>query len=164
MMSPATGAVSRDNSSTELLNALIAEGMAPKIQARHLANHHLAEQMYLARHKLADAMGMDDAVRKQITPFPTPTTNTTVLNDNAALVALLERMMDNQTQAPAAAQPAPTPTPAVERTSSMTAPWRKGVWGAIAAAAIATAGGTAYALWPAEPAPAITAELEAIIR
>lgn len=176
MMTPVnngTGGASSASGSSEnpwdTIQQMVAGTIGTKIQGRHISNHNLASRLFLANQGLGKSMGLSEEIMRQITPFPVPSNNTFIMNENPGVAELLSHMLTAQQSRPdvplptaPVATPAPAPVPQAPATQPQST-WKNWLWPAIAAAGIATAGGTALALWPDAP-PDVTADYEVTAR
>lgn len=87
-----------------------------KIQTGHIVNHHGAMQMYIANMSLAKKLGFSDEERSPIVPFPSPTRNTTIIdNGSEGMMAIALKLADVLA---AAQKPATTETSKPEQSDT----------------------------------------------
>lgn len=167
MMTPVTNGVGGTNTAAnptvqnpwEIIQEIVAQGFAPKLQGRHISNHHLAEQMYLHRQSLGRTMKLPSDVLANITPYPAPVSHTTIVNDQQPLVELLAAMLaQNAPQAtPETPKPTadakPTPPPVASQAAAQARQWPKWMLPLVAALGLSSVATTAYVLWPDSPPP-----------
>lgn len=170
MMTPinhSTGAATKSSAGAvpNLVEELFSQFAATGLQGRHIGNHHLDQQLYLARRKLAETMGMTPDAIQQIQPFPPPPGNnatSVVMNDPAPLLQLIGELAKQPTptqQAPSTPTPQPNPQPApTPQTDAQ--PAAKRSWASVlgpgvigAATALASLAGWNYFNTPSEPEP-----------
>lgn len=150
----------------DTINQVVAQALGTKIQGRHISNHNLANRLFLANQKLGQSMGLSEDVLKQVTPFPSPTNNTFILNENPNLADLLTLLTAQPQPKPEQSQPEPI-TPAPPTATQAPAPaskWPRWLWPLVASLGIAGSSAlTTWAMWPESP-PDVNADLEVTAR
>jgi hypothetical protein len=162
-----------------LARQLVDAAFAPKLQSRHLQNHHGAERLYIDRCRLGLWSGLGESQLKNIVPYPAPSSNTVIVNDTAQLVDLIERLVGTkqpvgQSDTAAESKDQPQVEPAAEskdqpqvEPAAEQAGWsfwhnrRKWLWPLLVSAGLAGGGGLTYYFWPTAADEPVGSEVEA---